>query len=86
MVTSGYHMPRAMAEIAHQLPGVTLVAFPVFSEKLRLEPWWSSTTTLRLLLLEYLKFLFSQVRMHGFRAPAWPIDRPSRWQQRCRAE
>src|SRR5687767_11239800 len=64
VVTSGYHMPRAMAEIAHQLPGVTLVGFPVFSEKLRMEPWWSSTATLRLLLLEYLKFLFSQVRMH----------------------
>ena len=42
VVTSGYHMPRAMAEIAHQLPGVTLIAFPVFSEKLRAEPWWSS--------------------------------------------
>ena len=41
VVTSGYHMPRAMAEIAHQLPGVTLIPFPVFSEKLRAEPWWS---------------------------------------------
>ena len=64
VVTSGYHMPRAMAEIAHQLPGVTLVAFPVFSERLRMEPWWSSAATLRLVLLEYLKFMFSQVRMH----------------------
>jgi uncharacterized SAM-binding protein YcdF (DUF218 family) len=63
VVTSGYHMPRAMAEIAHQLPGVTLIAFPVFSEKLRLEPWWSSAATARLILLEYLKFVFSQVRM-----------------------
>jgi uncharacterized SAM-binding protein YcdF (DUF218 family) len=63
VVTSGYHMPRAMAEIAHQLPGVTLIPFPVLSEKLRLEPWWSSAATARLILLEYLKFLFSQVRM-----------------------
>jgi len=63
VVTSGYHMPRAMAEIAHQLPGVTLIPFPVFSEKLRAEPWWSSAATARLILLEYLKFLFSQVRM-----------------------
>ena len=63
VVTSGYHMPRAMAEIAHQLPGVTLIAFPVFSEKLRAEPWWSSAATARLILLEYLKFVFSQVRM-----------------------
>ena len=63
VVTSGYHMPRAMAEIAHQLPGVTLIAFPVLSEKLRSEPWWSSMATARLILLEYLKFVFSQVRM-----------------------
>jgi uncharacterized SAM-binding protein YcdF (DUF218 family) len=64
VVTSGYHMPRAMAEIGHQLPGVTLIAFPVLSEKLRSEPWWSSAATARLILLEYLKFVFSQVRMH----------------------
>ena len=63
VVTSGYHMPRATAEIAHQLPGVTLIPFPVLSEKLRLEPWWSSAATARLILLEYLKFLFSHVRM-----------------------
>ncbi|HZO46107.1 MAG TPA: YdcF family protein [Xanthobacteraceae bacterium] len=63
VVTSGYHMPRAMAEIAHQLPGVTLIPFPVLSEKLRMEPWWSSAATARLILLEYLKFLFSHVRM-----------------------
>jgi uncharacterized SAM-binding protein YcdF (DUF218 family) len=63
VVTSGYHMPRAMAEIGHQLPGVTLIAFPVLSEKLRAEPWWSNAATARLILLEYLKFLFTQVRM-----------------------
>jgi uncharacterized SAM-binding protein YcdF (DUF218 family) len=63
VVTSGYHMPRAMAEIAHQLPGVTLIAYPVFSEKLRSEPWWSNLTTARLIVLEYLKFIFTHVRM-----------------------
>ena len=63
VVTSGYHMPRAMAEIGHQLPGVTLIPFPVFSEKLRAEPWWSSGATARLIMLEYLKFIFSHVRM-----------------------
>lgn len=63
VVTSGYHMPRAMAEIAHQLPGVTLIPFPVFSEKLRAEPWWSSAATARLIMLEYLKFIFTHVRM-----------------------
>jgi uncharacterized SAM-binding protein YcdF (DUF218 family) len=63
VVTSSYHLPRAMAEIAHQLPGVALVAFPVVTDKHKTEPWWSNGATTRLLLSEYLKYLFSQVRM-----------------------
>jgi uncharacterized SAM-binding protein YcdF (DUF218 family) len=69
VVTSGYHMPRAMAEIAHQLPDVTLIAFPVFSEKLRSEPWWSNATTARLIVSEYLKFVLSHLRMQISRGP-----------------
>jgi uncharacterized SAM-binding protein YcdF (DUF218 family) len=61
VVTSGYHMPRAMAEIAHQLPGVRLIAFPVFSEQARSEPWWPDGV--RRHALEYLKFLFAHVRI-----------------------
>jgi uncharacterized SAM-binding protein YcdF (DUF218 family) len=63
VVTSSYHMPRAMAEIAHQLPGVALVGFPVVTDKLKAQPWWSSGATTRLLVSEYLKYLFAQVRM-----------------------
>ena len=36
------HAARAWLEIGHQFPGVALVAFPVVSDKLRAEPWWSS--------------------------------------------
>ena len=42
IVTSAYHMPRALAEIAHQLPDVTLIPIPVVSDRLRVEPWWSN--------------------------------------------
>jgi uncharacterized SAM-binding protein YcdF (DUF218 family) len=63
VVTSSYHMPRAMAELANQLPNVTLVSFPVVSDRLRAEPWWSNAATARLLMLEYLKFTFAQLRM-----------------------
>ena len=37
VVTSNFHMPRAMAELAHQLPDVTLVPYPVVSDKVRVE-------------------------------------------------
>jgi uncharacterized SAM-binding protein YcdF (DUF218 family) len=61
VVTSGYHVPRAMAEIAHQVPDVTLIAFPVISEQSRSEPWWPDRA--RRVTLEYLKFLFAHARM-----------------------
>jgi uncharacterized SAM-binding protein YcdF (DUF218 family) len=63
VVTSNWHMPRAMAELSHQLPDVTLIAFPVISEKVKTEPWWSNIDTARLLLAEYFKYLFALMRM-----------------------
>jgi uncharacterized SAM-binding protein YcdF (DUF218 family) len=63
IVTSSYHMPRAMAEIAHQLPDVALIPYPVVSDRLRIEPWWSNSATTRLVLSEYFKYLFAQLRM-----------------------
>jgi uncharacterized SAM-binding protein YcdF (DUF218 family) len=36
VVTSNYHMPRALAEIAHQLPDVALVPFAVVTDRQRL--------------------------------------------------
>jgi uncharacterized SAM-binding protein YcdF (DUF218 family) len=62
VVTSSYHMPRAMAELAHQIPDVTLIPFPVVPEKRRGEPWWSSAATTRLMVTEYLKYLLAVVR------------------------
>jgi len=63
VVTSAYHMPRALAELAHQLPGVELVPFPVVTEKLRAEPWWSHAATARLLFSEYVKYIVAVIRM-----------------------
>jgi uncharacterized SAM-binding protein YcdF (DUF218 family) len=63
VVTSAYHMPRALAELAHQLPDVALIPFPVVSDRLRIEPWWSNSATTRLVVLEYLKYLAAKVRM-----------------------
>lgn len=63
VVTSNWHMPRAMAEIAHQLPDVALIPYPVISEKVKTEPWWQNIGTARFLVAEYLKYLFALGRM-----------------------
>jgi uncharacterized SAM-binding protein YcdF (DUF218 family) len=63
VVTSNYHMPRALAEIAHQLPDVALVPFPVVTERQRTDPWWARAATARLMVTEYLKYVFAKLRM-----------------------
>jgi uncharacterized SAM-binding protein YcdF (DUF218 family) len=63
IVTSNWHMPRAMAELEHQLPEVRLIPYPVMSEKVKTEPWWSNAETARFLFAEYLKYLFALSRM-----------------------
>ena len=63
VVTSNFHMPRALAELGHQLPDVTLVPFPVVSERMRSESWWSNPNTARLLFSEYLKYIVAMARL-----------------------
>ncbi len=66
VVTSNYHMPRAMAELSHQLPQAVLVAFPVVTYK----PFVDSPGAARLLFLEYVKYIFAVVRMLVDPAPS----------------
>lgn len=62
VVTSNYHMPRALAELRYELPDVALTPFPVVSEPLRHEAWWQGAKA-RLLVSEFLKYGFAQIRM-----------------------
>ena len=64
VVTSNYHMPRAIVELSHAMPDIRLIPFAVVSEKWRDESWWSSGATLRLLLSEYVKYVAAEVRVH----------------------
>ena len=70
VVTSAYHMPRALAELSHQLPEVALIPYPVVSDRLRVEPWWSNGATTKVVLSEYVKYLAAKLRMQFESAPA----------------
>ena len=56
VVTSNYHMPRALLELGRALPQVQLVPFPVVSEKVR-DGLWSDPQVVRMLGIEYLKYV-----------------------------
>ncbi|MFL9825422.1 YdcF family protein [Rhodoplanes sp. SY1] len=62
VVTSSYHMPRAMAELGHRLPGVALIPYPVVTPA-RAEPWWASAANARLLMTEYVKYIVALARI-----------------------
>ena len=70
VVTSNYHMPRTMAELGRRLPDVSLVPYPVVTDKMRTEAWWSSPPTAKLLFSEYLKYIVAQVRFRLGIVPA----------------
>jgi uncharacterized SAM-binding protein YcdF (DUF218 family) len=63
VVTSNYHMPRALVEFSHAMPETILIPFAVVGDKWREEPWWASASTLRLLLSEYVKYIAAEVRV-----------------------
>ncbi|MGH6865110.1 MAG: YdcF family protein [Methyloceanibacter sp.] len=57
VVTSNYHMPRALAELGRAMPTVTLIPYAVVDNNVQLDRWWTYPGTTKLLLSEYLKFL-----------------------------
>lgn len=65
LVTGAYHMPRALAEFRHALPGATLVAHPVFPDQVKSREWWRWPGTAALLATEYSKYLAAIAR-HWF--------------------
>jgi uncharacterized SAM-binding protein YcdF (DUF218 family) len=62
VVTSGWHMPRALIELQRELPGVALIPYPVITERFREGPWWSDAHMLRVFFVEYVKYVASYAR------------------------
>lgn len=82
VVTSSWHMPRAMMELGRALPEVELVAYPVVTTRTQPERWWSDPGTLKLLAKEYVKFIMATVKIRpaqavaGAGAPPQPSPAP----------
>ena len=57
LVTAAYHMPRSLLELQRALPGVTILAHPVFPPGVRQEGWWEDGASASRLLGERVKYL-----------------------------
>jgi uncharacterized SAM-binding protein YcdF (DUF218 family) len=57
VVTSDYHMPRALTEIRAAAPGVALTAYAIETPSLDDSRWWRAAVTARRMTLEYMKYL-----------------------------
>lgn len=57
VVTSNYHMPRALAEIGDALPDVDLQPYPVVTERAKSTAWWADVQRVKLIAWEYLKYV-----------------------------
>jgi uncharacterized SAM-binding protein YcdF (DUF218 family) len=62
VVTSNYHMPRTLLEFAHAMPEVRVVGHPVVTDQVDIGGWWHDPRTIRLLGLEYAKYLAAWAR------------------------
>jgi uncharacterized SAM-binding protein YcdF (DUF218 family) len=63
VVTSAYHMPRSLAELADSMPEVKLIPYPISNPELHLGDWWEDPEALALLAREYGKYLFAASRL-----------------------
>ncbi|MBA2125740.1 YdcF family protein [Hyphomicrobium methylovorum] len=71
IVTSRYHMPRSLAELALAMPGVTLIPYAVTPRRVPETTWWLHASTTRVLLSEYLKYLPAMARLTAQRVLDW---------------
>lgn len=81
LVTGAYHMPRSLLEFHQALPGVDIVAHPVFPPHVKQEEWWAWPGTTALVVGEYNKFLMAWTR-HRVMALLVGATRPNRTSDR----
>jgi uncharacterized SAM-binding protein YcdF (DUF218 family) len=57
IVTSDFHIPRAMLELRAAMPGTSLIPYPVRSEEVDAHHWWRGRDSARRMAVEYCKYL-----------------------------
>jgi uncharacterized SAM-binding protein YcdF (DUF218 family) len=57
LVTSDFHMPRALLALKAALPAAVVYPYPIRTAELDSKHWWRRTDSIRRMVTEYSKFL-----------------------------
>ncbi|WP_139974834.1 YdcF family protein [Ochrobactrum sp. CGA5] len=63
LVTNNYHIPRSTLEMSYRMKDVEFIPYPVVNGERREHSWVAESDTLRVLFIEYVKYLGAVVRV-----------------------
>ncbi len=66
LITSNYHMPRAILEFKNVMPNLKIYTYAIAPKKHDIENWLSSYQTFSLVFTEYCKFIIASLRIKFF--------------------
>jgi len=66
LITSNYHMPRAILEFKNVMPNLKIYTYAITPKKHDIENWLSSYQTFSLVFTEYCKFIIAGLRIKLF--------------------
>ena len=61
LVTSSYHMPRALLEFKKRMPGLVIIPHPVIPVDFNRDNWRNDELSRRFILREYTKYLMAKI-------------------------
>lgn len=63
LVTSNYHLPRSLLELKSKISDVSISSHCVFPYNVKIDSWWNHRGTLKLVFLEYNKYITAYLRI-----------------------
>ena len=68
LVTSNYHIDRSLLEFRLKMPDLKIHKYPVVSNNVMLEEWWQHPRSMRLLVTEYHKFMYTAAKFFLYKS------------------
>ena len=63
LITSNYHMPRAILEFRDKMPNLKISTYPIAPKNHNIRNWLNSSETFSLIFIEYSKLLIATLRI-----------------------